>query len=247
MAQKRLTIRQLAWFFINFFLFIGACDRLPQGNQQNKFAEAANALNSKDFQRAIRIYESLLASPNDAAEAHYHLAVLYESHSKDPIAALHHYQRYLKLAPSPKNSREIQRSIERLEQEVAMRLSEGGLISRQEAIRIRNENNQLRKEITQLREQLAAEKRNISRLEQLSKTKNLIDKSGFSKVPQTREAERNVGAETRTYTVQKGDTLASISRKFYNTPARWKDIADANFNQLQGSTNLREGQILIIP
>lgn len=74
-----------------------------------------------------------------------------------------------------------------------------------------------------------------------------VDAKGFSTVPKTAAAEQLVGQETKTYKVVKGDTIAAISRKFYKTPDRWKDIVDANYNQLNGSPNIREGQTLIIP
>ncbi|MCX7712961.1 MAG: LysM peptidoglycan-binding domain-containing protein [Chthoniobacterales bacterium] len=230
-----------------FFFPLTSCEKLSSSHSQSRFEDAARALQIKDYNQAIRIYESLLSRNEAAAEAHYHLAVIYETHLKEPFSAYHHYQQYLKLANSQKHTEEVNKSIQRLQEAIATRLNESGLISKEEAIRIRNENNQLRKEIAQLREQLINAKRSSSHSENTTKTKLLLDKSGFSKIPQTREAEKAVGTETRTYTVQKGDTLASISRKFYKTTARWKDIADANFNQLQGNTNLREGQILIIP
>ena len=48
--------------------------------------------------------------------------------------------------------------------------------------------------------------------------------------------------------MQPGDTLASISRKFYkNNSARWKDIQDANFNALEGTAKLKPGMVLMIP
>jgi len=51
----------------------------------------------------------------------------------------------------------------------------------------------------------------------------------------------------RTYTVQSGDTLAKISRKYYKTPARARDIQDANFNALSGTVKIKPGMVLIIP
>jgi nucleoid-associated protein YgaU len=47
--------------------------------------------------------------------------------------------------------------------------------------------------------------------------------------------------------VQSGDTLVSISRKFYQTTARWKDILDANQNQLSNPDELKAGQTIILP
>src|SRR4029077_21178964 len=57
------------------------------------------------------------------------------------------------------------------------------------------------------------------------------------------------GAETarQTYVVQRGDTLASISRKFYKTSTRWKQILDANRNVIDNPKKLVVGQTLVIP
>ena len=51
----------------------------------------------------------------------------------------------------------------------------------------------------------------------------------------------------RSYTVQRGDTLASISRKFYQTSSRWGKILAANPEILAKPTDLKPGQTLRIP
>jgi nucleoid-associated protein YgaU len=50
-----------------------------------------------------------------------------------------------------------------------------------------------------------------------------------------------------TYTVQRGDTLASISRKFFKTSAHWKQILDANPDVIDNPKKLTAGQTLVIP
>jgi len=47
--------------------------------------------------------------------------------------------------------------------------------------------------------------------------------------------------------VQSGDTLFSISRKFYKSPKRWKDIRDANAKNIRDPKKLTVGQTLVIP
>src|SRR5581483_3171267 len=47
------------------------------------------------------------------------------------------------------------------------------------------------------------------------------------------------------YTVKKGDTLWSISQKFYNSGNEWKKIALAN--EIINPSKLKEGTSLIIP
>ena len=61
------------------------------------------------------------------------------------------------------------------------------------------------------------------------------------------EAEKAAKGKVHTYMVQSGDTLVSISRKFYQTTARWQDILDANQNQLSNPDELKAGQTIILP
>jgi nucleoid-associated protein YgaU len=55
-------------------------------------------------------------------------------------------------------------------------------------------------------------------------------------------------AGANTYTVQKGDTLIAISRKFFGSDAEWKRILEANKSVLKGDAgNLQPGMKLTIP
>lgn len=51
----------------------------------------------------------------------------------------------------------------------------------------------------------------------------------------------------QTYVVQSGDTLGSISRKFYGTSARYMDIYNANRDTMASPNSVTVGQTLIIP
>jgi nucleoid-associated protein YgaU len=61
------------------------------------------------------------------------------------------------------------------------------------------------------------------------------------------EAEKAAKGKVRTYVVQSGDTLVSISKRFYQTPSRWKDVLDANQNQISNPDELKVGQTIILP
>ena len=51
-----------------------------------------------------------------------------------------------------------------------------------------------------------------------------------------------------TYTVQKGDTLVELSRKFYGNDAEWKRILEANATTLKGDAKaIAPGMKLVIP
>jgi nucleoid-associated protein YgaU len=51
----------------------------------------------------------------------------------------------------------------------------------------------------------------------------------------------------RTYIVQAGDTLGSISRKVYGTSSRYMDIYNANRDKLSSPNSVSVGQVLVIP
>ncbi len=51
----------------------------------------------------------------------------------------------------------------------------------------------------------------------------------------------------RTYTVRPGDTLSRIAQKVYGDGTEWRIIQDANRGTLNGSVNVRIGQVLVIP
>jgi len=51
----------------------------------------------------------------------------------------------------------------------------------------------------------------------------------------------------KTYTVKKGDTLNSISNIFYKSGKNWKEIYNANKDQLPTPNALKEGMVLTIP
>jgi nucleoid-associated protein YgaU len=55
------------------------------------------------------------------------------------------------------------------------------------------------------------------------------------------------GGAVRTYKVERGDTLAAISRKFYRSPVQWQKIYEANKATLADPTKLQPGMVLVIP
>jgi nucleoid-associated protein YgaU len=105
-------------------------------------------------------------------------------------------------------------------------LSGDSVITRSEVARLRNENLNLRKEF---------ELRTASSRTAAEKPQDASSKKTALKKPR------------RSYTVQSGDTLFSISRKFYKSPKRWKEILEANRKNIQDPKKLTVGETLVIP
>jgi len=90
---------------------------------------------------------------------------------------------------------------------------------------LKNENLALRKEVDEFRARHPTEKA----------------------VTETKPAEKKPGSAPRTYVVREGDTLASISRKFYKSSGRWKKIQNANKSLIDDPAKLKPGMTLTIP
>jgi nucleoid-associated protein YgaU len=61
------------------------------------------------------------------------------------------------------------------------------------------------------------------------------------------DVEAPVLDKATTYTVKKGDTLWTISKKFYNNGRNWKNIQQANKDVLSSPEDLKAGMSLNIP
>lgn len=66
-------------------------------------------------------------------------------------------------------------------------------------------------------------------------------------VPESAPASGSMGSAPRTYTVQDGDTLQSISYKLFNDPARWVEIYELNADRIERGGTVRTGQTLLLP
>ena len=54
-------------------------------------------------------------------------------------------------------------------------------------------------------------------------------------------------ASVQTYTVEKGDTLSEIAKKFYGKSSEYRRVFEANRDQLSDPDKIRPGQVLKIP
>jgi LysM repeat protein len=212
----------------------GACDRMitPRSAQVIKDAEAKSA--DGNYLRAITLYESALDGSAKSADIHYRLALLYDDKLHDPLNALHHFKRYLTLAPTGPHATEVKNFMKKDELELGTSLSGDSVVTRSEAARLKNENLALRKELEDQRTGLhntATEKTPL----------------GNSPNGKTESASKAPVGKSRTYVVRDGDTLASISRKFYKSSGHWKKILHANRSIVDNPAKLQPGQTLTIP
>ncbi len=211
-----------------FFCTAAGCDRMitPRTAQMVKDADAKST--QGEYLEAIGLYESALDGSPQSADIHFKLALLYDDKMNDAVNALHHFKRYLVLNPSGGHATEVKEFIKRDETAFLISLSGDSLVTRGEAARLRNENLNLRKQIE----------------ERVLKNRLTDEKPTARKAAPEKAAGKAGG---RSYVVESGDTLFSISRKFYKSPSHWKEIRDANKNRVESPSKLKPGTTLTIP
>jgi tetratricopeptide (TPR) repeat protein len=218
------------WLPILLVYGLTACDRIG-GARHAQLAQDADTKSAQgNFARAINLYEAALDDSESVrnAEVHYKLALLYDDKLNDPVGALYHFRRYLALSPAGAHAADVKSSIKRDEIAALTALSGDSVITRSEAARLRNENLNLHKQL----EARAVPARTVS------------DKPQEAEAKSKKTASKKGG---QSYVVQSGDTLFSISRRFYKSPKRWKEILDANRKSIRDPKKLTAGQTLVIP
>ena len=221
--------RSARWFLRNLVagslaLSLGGCDKSPFDNRKERSLDQAEQKQAaQDFRGAVSAYESALDGTAKSADVHFRLGLIYSDKLNDPVSAVHHFNRYLEILPNGPHAKEAKSNLDRLELILATTLAGGTLISHAEATKLKAENKDLKA--------------------QLALARN--PPPGASGAVAT--TDNKLAPGSKTYQVQPGDTFASISRKFYKTKARAKDIQDANHNTVPNVTKLKPGQTLIIP
>src|SRR5437763_12328244 len=175
----------------SILVLLSACDRMVTSRNTRLVKEADWKAAQGDYLWAINLYEAALDGTAQSAEVHFKLALLYDDKLNDPLHALHHFKRYLVLNPEGTHAAEVRDFMKRDEVALGTSLSGDSVVTRGEAARLRNENLSLHRQIDEGRPRPTASK---------SPSKH-----------------KNKSEDSQTYTVQEGDTLASISRRFYKT------------------------------
>jgi len=221
---------------------LSGCDHAFQNSAERNYARAEKKLAQQEYTEAVLWYEASVDGTPETAEVHYKLGLIYEDQIKDPVSAIHHLQRYLALAPTGPHAKEALKFLKEDQLKLSASLGNGATISQEEAKRVKNSNLELQKKILQLKDEIeAANKARAAAYKAMGGGKN----AGGLKPEQT---QKPLVPGTRTYTVEPGDTFASIARKFYkNNSARWKDIQDANFGIVEGTAKIKPGMELMVP
>ncbi|MGV3532731.1 MAG: LysM peptidoglycan-binding domain-containing protein [Chthoniobacteraceae bacterium] len=213
-----------------FAITFCGCEQLFDKGKGQNLELAKKKAASGDYQGAITYYEASLDETADSADAHYRMASIYADKLRSPVDAMHHYGRYLRLAPNGPHAKEAKAYRKEGEQKLLVSLTKGNPITQQEAAKIRNENLELRNALATLRAR-----------------KNATPPPLPKGVKKGEQVQKPIPPGVRTHVVKSGETLGKIAEKYYRSKARWKDIQDANFYALEGTAKIKPGMTLYIP
>ncbi|MDR3228288.1 MAG: LysM peptidoglycan-binding domain-containing protein [Puniceicoccales bacterium] len=273
----RLALAFALVFAVAVALALGGCGRStrpdvrrapPPETEDPKFAkaraDAAQQGNSVATEAARNGFLALIRErAGEAPESHFEVAKIYLNVKKDPLPAIYHFKEYARLAPGSQRAKVADsyiRSAENLFMRRRLPGAKPGFAGDNDALlelvtSLKNENDALKREKSQLLQKVAAQERELVRLQSALSTSThpptpsvLLPEIAVS--PAAPPPPENAGLKKipATYTVRKGDSLTSISKKIYNTPARWEDIYNANRDKLRHPrTTLRIGWVLKMP
>lgn len=225
--------------------------------------------------QAISKFQKLIhRRRGNAPESHLELGLIYLNHMNDPLSAIYHFNRCHYWLKNSGDSLEIQQSIRRVQELIAMAEKDYIVGSfkhhkyqdSMERIGLLDTIEQLRKDNDYLNRELSVA---LGRLQELGVTASIAQANGVSSNQSDSVEDAPVAEETpvafdasqyspppaasqdplgrRFYTVQDGDSLFGISREVYGDGNRWPEILAANQATLPDEKRLKVGMRLVIP
>ncbi len=244
---------------------------LDEPHYRRGFQMARSGQNSVALEAFLKVIDK---RGGDAPESHLEAGQLYLNHIKDPIAAIYHFRKHLELRPNSPQVREVRQLIDTSIKEFARTLPAQPLEAQVERLDLLDMLEKLKAENAALRSEIARAGRTAPPPATVGQATPpardwpaaaLSDPGPVQPVvpievapappPQVRQPVTQPAARAtpppapggRTYVVQSKDTLYSISAKLYGTNTRWRDLYEANRDQLREPGAIRVGMVLRVP
>ncbi len=224
--------------------------RLP--DEQNPFYKHGLKLRDESkYSEAAEAFEKCLRMNPESQKAHLQLATLYEDHLDDPLLAVLHYRSYLERAAG-KDAAFAREWLVHAERTLASELAErhpqitepGGL------------NQPAGGEVASAGHVSESERRLARRVKELNSRILVLEQqlATPSVVPSISTGDKLVASGNhapaqaiRTHVVESGETLSSISTRYYGTPRLWRRLQQFNSGIIRTENLLLPGMKLQIP
>ncbi len=211
----------------------------PTGDlERNPYAAKAKELvQQRDYRGAAELYRKALRVNPELAPAHLELGLLCDDKLGDPIGAIYHYRQFLELRPDSSKRPLVEDFMERAKLNLMASLPQSPVVEPGELSRLKTEKAALLQENAALQQRMAE-------LERSATATPVMVSPPVVAVATTPVA---AAPAARGHVVQRGDTLQSLSLKYYGTRSEWTKIFAANRHQLRSQNELKIGQQLVIP
>jgi lipopolysaccharide biosynthesis regulator YciM len=267
-------MRRLGIFILLVVAFAGCAQGPASGilseQEEVAFRRGKQRLREGQPDEALQAFLSVIEHRPQAPESHLEAGLLYLNRFNEPVLAIYHFNEYLRLRGNTEQAERVRQLIVTAKKEFARSLPAapfGGEIDKLDLKELldktRAENESLKAELLKDREEIEHTKAvEAARLALLSSpAPSGSGGVGLSVSPKVAQNAAKPGStlssgssaaaaknsSPRQYTVQDGDTLSIIAKKFYGASSRWKEIAEANKDTLPNPKKLKLGQVLTIP
>jgi len=258
MESRFLSLRQWVMVLAGMLTLSVGCGPSGAFSQQDEdrnpyIPKAKQMVDERDYRAAAALYRKALLVNPQLANAHLEIGLLYDDKLSDPVAAIYHYRQYLELRPDSNKRQVVEDFIERAKLNFASRVPQSPVASPDELARWQLEKANLLQENAMLQARVAElEKQPGTRAQPVVTPPVPVPVMQVVTAPTPVVAVAPPVAvepvrSTKTHLVQKGDTLLSLSRKYYRNDQDWVKIYAANRHNLPNERQLKIGQTLVIP
>ncbi len=225
---------------------------IMQEKDDKDYKRGIDFVNEGRYEQAINSFEKVIEKNPNAIESHLQLGTLKKQENR-PFEAVYHLQQYLRRA-NLKNTRIIEDLIKGAQQDYLRTIPGRPFDTYKLSDTVEKKYDSIRHENDNLKRQLAISEARIKELESYAarptrqpptQSVAVVKKKKPVVVEQPKPTPEP--DPVKNYTVQSGDTLGKISRKFYGTSARWQEIFNYNQDVLSDPAKLKPGMEIKIP
>ncbi len=240
-------------------------------NDDSDFREGRRLAQEGKEREALDLFTKVILSRREAPESHLEAGNLcLGAQVKDPLRAIFHFRQFLAQRPASIHTQVVQDRIRASEKAFLKTLpfsaldgsADDRVAGLQEQLRlVRAENDQLKIKVSAaLASRFAgaatptapsggeSDEAEAPAPATLSPTaRPTLAVAPAPSAATAKATEKKPAGTRRSHVIAKGDNLAAISRKYYGTPARWKDILNANRAVMKSERDLKIGREIVIP
>ncbi|MDR1414119.1 MAG: LysM peptidoglycan-binding domain-containing protein [Puniceicoccales bacterium] len=243
--MKNVRFFLICQIYTAIFLLLAGCRENPLAlsttseTSDRNFIRAVECVRNEAYDDAIAYLNSVIESRKIAPESSLLQGTIYLDKKNDPISAIYFLRKYVRESGDAGQKKIAEQLIDTAKKEFLKTLPAYNGVGRSEAELIEVART-LKNQNTVLQNQMAMYRQKISDCE--AKISILLSRGNFEQA--------TIDTKNKNITlhvVQDGETLSSISSKFYGTPHAWQKIFEANNSLLKDPKDLKAGQKLLIP